>query len=608
MAEAMELCLPSAQDCLSSAQDNRLKRPLPVEERSETLMSTAHSEEHSETLPTPPLTASPNHDAANRGPSPAPSTSSLSSVATSTQQDGPSGSSVPPPPKRRKLTVAEKERQRVEKEQKQREREEQKLKKDEEKRVKEEEKRRKREEREVKDREKELEKQRREQKKKDEEQKKKDDELKKERSQPKLMNFFAKPRIPAASPSTRSPVKDVVTRTKRESLSAEPDENPVLSATQETPKKSSISDYERKFLPFQLPSHTICAPNLSSLDTKNSRSGFDSLLERALNGDVSSEGPAPLSTFFTHLKGKSLGLWQPNAREVIESINGSSQQPLDLTVGSGETYRPEDLLRSVTIRHLHFAEDVRPPYCGSYTKLYSPRSSAKLRRNPFSRVRKDTDYDYDSEAEWEEPEEGEDLLSDGEDDEESIGAPDEMEDFLDEDDINPKGRLITGDLKPVSTGLCWDNEPLPDQEWSVDLESMKLEFFLDLPCPSINPFSTAYWPKEGAQARAPAAAAASASASAAPLLLHGKPGMHLENGKFVSPGTPLQPRLSANGIPILGTASGSKGPIMAESLGFNKATKQAAKFLDGEDLNEFREAVVGSNVAKTELLKELKRR
>lgn len=84
--------------------------------------------------------------------------------------------------------------------------------------------------------------------------------------------------------------------------------------------------------------------------------------------------------------------------------------------------------------------------------------------------------------------------------------------------------------------------------------------------------------------------------------------MHLDNGKLVSPRTPLQARLSANGIPILGTASGTKGPIMAESLGSNKAAKPAAKPLDGEDLNEFREAVVGSNVAKTELLKELKKR
>lgn len=292
------------------------------------------------------------------------------------------------------------------------------------------------------------------------------------------MNFFAKPRIPAASPFTQSPVKDVVTGAKRESLSAEPDETPILSAPQETPKKSSKSDYERKFLSFQPPSHTICAPYLFSTTTLPS--DFDSLLERALNGDASSEGPAPVSSFFTQVKGKSRGLWQPNAREVIDSLNGSSQQPIDLTDESGETYRPEDLLGSVTVRHLHFAEDVRPPYCGSYTKLYSPRSSAKLRRNPFSRVRKDTDYDYDSEAEWEEPEEGEDLLSDGEDDEESIGAPDEMEDFLDEDDIGPKGRLITGDLKPVSTGLCWDNEPRPDQESSVDRESMKLEFFLGI--------------------------------------------------------------------------------------------------------------------------------
>lgn len=545
----------------------------------------------SEKFPTPPSTASPHQDV-KREASPAPSSSSLSSVATSTLQAIPhAGLSAQPPQKRRKLTVVEKDRQRAQKEQRMREKEEQRVKREEEKQAKDEEKRRKKEEKEIKDREKELEKQRREHEKQKKEEEKIREKEKKERAQPKLASFFMKPKTPiigSHSPSRSMGDHDMG---RRKSLSVEPGEQPVALA-QPTPKSRHQSDYERKFLPFQLPSHTTLAPFL------NEPAATDDLVERILNSGVALDKPAPASSFFTDRKSFSRGLWQPNAREVMDSLNGSAAQPVDLTDESGQTYRPEDLLGSVTIRHLHFAEDVRPPYSGSYTKSLSPRITAKLRRKPFSKIRQDTNYDYDSEAEWDEPEEGEDILSDGEDDEESIGAPDEMEDFLDEDEGGPRRRLITGDLKPVITGLCWDPSSTgSNQESPVDLDSMKLEFFLDLTRPSIDPFSTAYWPKEGA--RAPVSANQVLSDSKPPV-------MQLEKGKIASPRPPLQPRLSINGAGILGASSGTKGPIMIDKS--VKVVKPAAKPLDGEDLNEFREAVVGSNVPKTELLKALKKR
>jgi len=49
-----------------------------------------------------------------------------------------------------------------------------------------------------------------------------------------------------------------------------------------------------------------------------------------------------------------------------------------------------------------------------------------------------------------------------------------------------------------------------------------------------------------------------------------------------------------------------KGPIMAVATG--KGVKPAAKPLKDEDLAEFHEAVVGSNLHKIELLKALKKR
>lgn len=81
--------------------------------------------------------------------------------------------------------------------------------------------------------------------------------------------------------------------------------------------------------------------------------------------------------------------------------------------------------------------------------------------------------------------------------------------------------------------------------------------------------------------------------------------MQVENGRLGLPKTPLQPRSSPNEA-IVGAASGMKGPIMAVASG--KSVKPAAKPLKDEDLAEFHEAVVGSNLNKIELLKALKKR
>ena len=509
-----------------------------------------------------------------RDPSPAPSASTLSSVATSIQEEQPESSSAPPQ-KKRKLTFAEKEVQRIEQEYKKKEREEQKARRDEEKRVKDEERRKKREEKEAKDREKELDKQRKE-----------EEKLKKERvsnpsrfvdhpadelpqAQTKL-SFFTKPKVPLPQ-SPSAPGAAAMDTTRRKSLSAEPHQGPHLT------------DYERKFLPFQPPSHTSCALPFSSAsrDAETSKRALDSFLEQIRGDNASTQGPPSASSFFPSSQAMPRGLWQPNACEVMESMHGTSQKPIDLD----DTCRPEDLLDLITIRHLHFAEDVRPPYVGSYTKAYSPKSSRTLRRNPFKKVRKDTNYDYDSEAEWEEPEEGEDLLSDADDDDESVGAADEMEDFLDEDD-GPKRGLITGNLKPISTGICWEGAT---SESSVDLDTMRVEFFLDLPTQSVNPFSSAYWQQD-------------ARGGPIPAILPPpdvKPVLKLGNGVFSSP------RQSANSNGTIGAAEGMTGPIMASGPGKTKSTVPP---LSGKDLSEFGEAVVGSNIPKTDLVKALKKR
>lgn len=253
--------------------------------------------------------------------------------------------------------------------------------------------------------------------------------------------------------------------------------------TSPTPKKSpQQSDYRKTFLPFQLKAHTKCAPYvpaLSSNELQVSQEEMDKVLQHIT---TKASPTSCLKALFAEERVRSRGLWQPTAREVIESIQGSSQVPIDLTDESGEHYRPADLLNSLTVRHLHFGEDVRPAYYGTYSRKISSANAAKLRKNPFSKLREDTNYDDDSEAEWEEPEEGEDIGSDGEEDEESVGDAEEMDEFLEDDAADSKRHMITGDLKPVSTGLCWEDVKgvfkSSTEESPVDLDSMKIDFFI----------------------------------------------------------------------------------------------------------------------------------
>ena len=118
-----------------------------------------------------------------------------------------------------------------------------------------------------------------------------------------------------------------------------------------------------------------------------------------------------------------------------ENQTVSSHSPIDLTDSASENIkrRPADMLKSIPIKFIKFAEDVRPPYIGTYSKTPKTGSICSLGRAPFGRVRPDTNYEYDSEAEWEDLGEGEDLESEGEEEEEDDEEAD-MDEFLDDED------------------------------------------------------------------------------------------------------------------------------------------------------------------------------
>jgi len=408
----------------------------------------------------------------------------------------------------------------------------------------------------------------------------------------KLNAFFAKPK------DTGNNVGQAVAESvQAPSLSLLPDRtgaatNSVPSSPQKIVKNGQ-TDYDRYFLPFNIPANTILAPRNALLEDpaglEAARTRLDTLITSGTTpNDSITRQTLPFKSSLQHCRGfKTVAI-----SEIIERFNGSSDHPLDLTADANTNSRqPLDMLTDIPMKYIHFQEDVRPPYYGTYTKQYTDAESRRLARNPVSRVRKDTQYDYDSEAEWEEPEEGEDLDSDGEDDGDDDGD-DDMDGFLDdEEDAQLKRGLISGDLVPISTGLCWEDSNhvsrLNDGSGAIctDFREFAIEVLFEQQPVSIDPFSTAYWLSEPPQ---PTSAISTTNKGLTSI------------GSMNPPRAPLAQR-TMNGLlntlntPIMPTASTTAKPAKAKRM------------IPSDQLSAFKAEIDGKDLTKLGMIEALKK-
>ncbi|KAL2825928.1 chromatin assembly factor 1 subunit A-domain-containing protein [Aspergillus cavernicola] len=402
--------------------------------------------------------------------------------------DAGAGAGTLPATKKRKLSPTSRDAKQQDKEAKERQKLEEKTKKDEEKAKKEEEKAKKDEEKRQRDAEKEEERKKREEKKKakeeekvakDEEKRKKEEErLKKARAQPKLSSFFAKP-----MPTTNQSPLIVSSSPKKPSNDG--------ASADTSGDAGGISAYKQTFPDFFLQSNTRLAPP--------HRFQRDAQALTHLQAKVDSQLTSPHAKSATPLVFRPSELFKmmPYKRRrgqqnmSVRDILLQMQSFQDIPETSKAARKLKDSLKQVRMKSLRFGEDVRPPYQGTFTKHLPQETVSRLMRNPFRREIPEVNYDYDSEAEWEEPEEGEELDSE-EEEEGSEEGDDDMEEFLDdeEDQLGGKRRLLVGDLEPVSTGIRWQGQGL-----DPELQMYKLETILPSVTFPIDPFSSSYWQK-----------------------------------------------------------------------------------------------------------------
>lgn len=371
-----------------------------------------------------------------------------------------------------------------------------------------------------------------------------------------MNSFFTKPRNSTESSNPSSGVA--------------PKESSNGAANEDTAK--TTSDYYRIFPEFFLQSHTVVAPPHRFQRDSDALEIMRQKVDESLKNNDGSQEPLvfrPSELFRMIPYKRRRGRQATTVKDILLQLQhmGSSGEGAT-TVEPPPGQRPQDLLNKVRMKSLRFGEDVRPPYQGTFTRNVPETSAKKLSRNPFSRNLPETNYDYESEAEWEEPEEGEDLDSE-EEEEMSDDGEDDMDEFLDDDDDQPvdgKRRLIVGDLEPQSSGLRW-------QENDIDtvLHMYKIETISDSVTFPIDPFSTAYWQKPSKSNDAAPATQPSTSN-----------GIGAEGSNKTS---------NNNGLAILGSGPG-----------------KAKRSFPPEQLGEFKSAVNGSDLSKLGLVEILKKR
>lgn len=299
------------------------------------------------------------------------------------------------------------------------------------------------------------------------------------------------------------------------------DDDPNVSSERATSDKQRQSDYEKKFPSFFLKSHVkLAPPHRFQRDTgglTHAREKIDKGLKDGEFAATETFNPTGIFRIMPY-KRRQGRLTRLSVKEILASMQDSSLNHIDLTGDKGavkHTTRLEDILKEIPMKTLKFGEDVRPPYQGTFTKRLPEEAAVKLSRNPFLRAIHVLNYDYDSEAEWEEPEEGEDLSTEGEDDASDDGD-DDMDDFLDDAGDQVKRKTVMGDLEPICSGIRWDDGAGAD----TALQSFKMEvisgtsailtsnwfrrvsannFILETLSFPIDPFSDTYWKKPTAQ-------------------------------------------------------------------------------------------------------------
>lgn len=278
-----------------------------------------------------------------------------------------------------------------------------------------------------------------------------------------------------------------------------PGPSTAATATSPAPEKQQLTDYRKYFQPF------FIKPNVKMATAPFPRDGeyrrtISEAIDAALAKPLPPSDPAivaplkgtnaaeiaALLHIAPHKRNRAPQFLAYSTKDIVARINAPDDPglppigPASKSALNKSKLTPEyylKLLNSLPNKYLRFAEDVRPPYCGTFTRKPTTRGLQRGAK-PFDRSLPGVNYDYDSEAEWVADDDGEDLMTDDEDDKDSIAGSDDLDGFLDDEDDVMMKRGALGALVATNSGLCWEDEkgknPRPD------LDEMRIEVLMGM--------------------------------------------------------------------------------------------------------------------------------
>lgn len=308
----------------------------------------------------------------------------------------------------------------------------------------------------------------------DEKKRKEEERERKERNQLKLKSFFAAP-TPASTP----PAQYIDTKRCNQNIdgTSTMDKNVTSSMLATNSAELQPTPYYKLFPEFFIQSGVTLAPCSRVEKNKEKLKRVQENLDLCLNeAFIMDRKPDRLCDMLnlSHHNTVPRGKVFKSVRLLMEDFY--SGKITGLRDDSKSSVLGHNPLHRIPMKHLKFYEDVRPPYVGTYTCL-PIGGTLKLARNPLRKNLPNKNYDYDSEAEWVEDEDGEEIKSDEE--EEELDDDEDIDEFLDDENdelVNSRHIEINGDLEPISTGLCWEDENRHNP--NVEMAMYRMEFIL----------------------------------------------------------------------------------------------------------------------------------
>lgn len=378
----------------------------------------------------------------------------------------------------------------------------------------------------------------------------------------RLGAFFVKPKSEDTPPSTPDDVSEGAS-SRRSSVASIDVERPNLQSLK--PNDTSNPDYQKCFLPFFVPDFTDVAP------VNRHKRGRELDFEITVQDTVYN-----VHDYFSRPK-KRLRRTVP-VKEIIQNMQATGLNVIELDKNA------LDALAKSSYKCLQFREDIRPPYQGTYTRIVSPQTSKKLSRKPFTRQLPDTNYDYDSEAEWEPPAPDDEDLDEEDEMSDAEEAGDDINDFLDDADDVVRKKGPVSDMEPLSSGLCWVGQVFDDH--GMNLEQYRMDVLHDSTTFPINPYSDQHWAEEGK------AKTAIKQESISTLMQ--------------PPRQPLS-SLSPNALPVSSQSLGVDGKPLPVHINKKTTNHKIPKMIEPELLDDFKQAVEGSDLTKLGLIEILKK-